>query len=75
MTRVDSAVRTAGDELRLPPLDYLQRYAYVLCEAETPAECADRLDAAAARVRLVWSPRPDRSPAYRRHPRHGPSEA
>jgi hypothetical protein len=50
------ALAGPGDELRLPPLDYLQRYAYVLCEADTPAECADRLDAAAAQVRLTRRP-------------------
>uniref|UniRef100_UPI0034E0364A ATP-grasp domain-containing protein n=1 Tax=Streptomyces flavofungini TaxID=68200 RepID=UPI0034E0364A len=52
------ALAGPGDELRLPPLDYLQRYAYVLCEADTPAECAARLDAAAERVHLVGRPLP-----------------
>ncbi|MEV5981317.1 ATP-grasp domain-containing protein [Streptomyces sp. NPDC052114] len=46
------ALAAPDDELRLPPLDYLQRYAYVLCEAGTPAACAARLDAATAQVHL-----------------------
>ncbi|MEU7577105.1 ATP-grasp domain-containing protein [Streptomyces sp. NPDC041068] len=50
------ALAGPGDELRLPPLDYLQRYAYVLCEAGTPAACAARLDAATAEVRLERRP-------------------
>lgn len=50
------ALAAPGDERGLPPLDHLQRYAYVLCEAGTPAECAARLDAAADQVRLKARP-------------------
>ncbi|MFF3644207.1 ATP-grasp domain-containing protein [Streptomyces sp. NPDC002564] len=50
------ALAAPGDELRLPPLDYLQRYAYVLCEADSAAECAARLTDAEARVRLEATP-------------------
>ncbi|MEV7194643.1 ATP-grasp domain-containing protein [Streptomyces sp. NPDC093510] len=51
-----AALAAPGDELRLPPSDFPQRYAYVLCEAGTPTECAARLDAAAGQVRLAARP-------------------
>ncbi|QEU90390.1 ATP-grasp domain-containing protein [Streptomyces kanamyceticus] len=51
-----TALAAPGDELRLPPLDYLQRYAYVLCAADTPEGCVGRLDEAEAQVALHARP-------------------
>lgn len=45
-----TALAAPGDELRLPPLDYLQRYAYVLCAGNTPEACTGSLDEAEAQV-------------------------
>ncbi|MFJ2768649.1 ATP-grasp domain-containing protein [Streptomyces sp. NPDC087300] len=51
-----SALADPGAALCLPPHDRLQRYAYVLCTGDTPAECAGRLDEAEAQVRLHGRP-------------------
>jgi biotin carboxylase len=45
-----------GTELRLPPGGYIARHSYVICAAETPAGCDNRLDAAAGAVRLRSEP-------------------
>ncbi|KQV17154.1 MULTISPECIES: ATP-grasp domain-containing protein [unclassified Kitasatospora] len=45
-----------GTVLRLPPGGYLARHSFVVCEADTLAACEQRLDAAAALVRLDASP-------------------
>jgi biotin carboxylase len=41
-----------GAHLGLPPRAHLGRYAYLICTGDGPAECAARLDAAAAATRL-----------------------
>lgn len=47
-----------GTELRLPPGGYIARHSYVICTADTPAGCDDRLDAAAGAVQLRSKPLP-----------------
>jgi carbamoylphosphate synthase large subunit len=51
-----AAMAEPGTTLRLPPGGYLARHSLVVCEAEDPAACAERLDAAAARVRIEADP-------------------
>lgn len=41
------AIARAGDVLRLPPRAHLARFAYLICAADDPGSCADRLEAAA----------------------------
>ncbi|MBE8516802.1 ATP-grasp domain-containing protein [Amycolatopsis sp. H6(2020)] len=41
-----------GTTLRLPPGGYLARHSFVVCEADDPETCAQRLDTAAASVRV-----------------------
>jgi hypothetical protein len=45
-----------GATLRLPPGGYLARHAFVVCEADDRGTCAERLDAAAALVRIDAEP-------------------
>lgn len=45
-----------GTTLRLPPGGYLARHSFVVCEADDRATCAQRLDTAAAMVRIVADP-------------------
>ncbi|MFJ1755057.1 ATP-grasp domain-containing protein [Kitasatospora sp. NPDC088134] len=47
-----AAIVEPGTVLRLPPRGYLGRYAYVICAADDPRTCAERLDRAAAAVLL-----------------------
>jgi biotin carboxylase len=49
-----AAMVPAGRELRLPPNGYLGRYAYAIATADSPAECAARLDAAIAQAHLEF---------------------
>lgn len=46
----------AGTMLRLPPRGFLNRAAYVICEAPTPRACEQALDAAAALVEVELAP-------------------
>src|SRR5207248_4584192 len=39
-----------GTTLRLPPGGYIARHSFVVCAADDPRTCADRLDAASALV-------------------------
>jgi hypothetical protein len=48
-----------GALLRLPPRGYLARHAYVVCEGRDGEQCRQRLDHAAASVRLRHDPAPD----------------
>lgn len=41
-----------GTTLRLPPGGYIARHSFVVCEAPGPLTCAERLEAAAALVRV-----------------------
>jgi biotin carboxylase len=41
------AIARPGDMLRLPPRAHIARFAYVICAADDPGSCADRLEAAA----------------------------
>ncbi|MBB5851199.1 ATP-grasp domain-containing protein [Amycolatopsis umgeniensis] len=45
-----------GTTLRLPPGGYLARHSFVVCEAEDRETCAQRLDSAAAMVRIDADP-------------------
>ncbi len=45
-----------GTVLRLPPGGYLARHSFVVCEADSVADCERRLDAAAALVETVTTP-------------------
>jgi ATP-grasp domain len=45
-----------GTTLRLPPGGYLARHSFVVCEADDPGTCAQRLDIAAAMVRIEAEP-------------------
>jgi carbamoylphosphate synthase large subunit len=45
-----------GDTVCLPPLAHVGRYAFVVAAADTPEECAARLDAAARLVGLGYEP-------------------
>jgi hypothetical protein len=45
-----------GTALRLPPGGYLARHSFVVCEADDRDTCAERLDAAAAMVRVEAEP-------------------
>jgi predicted ATP-grasp superfamily ATP-dependent carboligase len=45
-----------GTTLRLPPGGYLARHSFVVCAADDRATCAQRLDTAAAMVRIVADP-------------------
>jgi biotin carboxylase len=51
-----SPMAEPGTSLRLPPGGYLARHSFVVCEAEDPPACAERLTAAAALVRLDTDP-------------------
>jgi biotin carboxylase len=44
----------AGATVRLPPRAHIGRHAYVICTADDPATCADRLTAAAELVELKY---------------------
>jgi biotin carboxylase len=44
----------AGSTVRLPPRAHIGRHAYVVCTADDPAACADRLTAAADLVELKY---------------------
>jgi ATP-grasp domain/L-amino acid ligase C-terminal domain 2 len=44
----------AGATVRLPPRSHIGRHAYVVCTADDPAACADRLTAAAGLVELKY---------------------
>lgn len=44
----------AGATVRLPPRAHIGRHAYVICTADDPATCADRLTAAADLVELKY---------------------
>ena len=57
-----SAMVGPGTELRLPPGGYIARHSFVICEADDPASCAERLAAAAARVQLDAEPIPPPAP-------------
>jgi biotin carboxylase len=57
-----SAMVGPGTELRLPPGGYIARHSFVICEADDPAGCAERLAAAAARVRVDAEPIPPPAP-------------
>lgn len=50
------AITPAGTALRLPPKGYVPRYAFVICTADDPRTCEDRLEEAAGRVSLEWEP-------------------
>jgi hypothetical protein len=43
-----------GATVRLPPRAHIGRHAYVICTANDPATCADRLTAAAELVELKY---------------------
>jgi biotin carboxylase len=45
-----------GTRLRLPPGGYIARHSLVVCGAEDPATCVERLDAASALVRVDAEP-------------------
>ncbi|MBI3687573.1 MAG: ATP-grasp domain-containing protein [Actinobacteria bacterium] len=47
-----------GAVLLLPPRGYLSRYAYLICEANDPAECGALLDGASAQVEAILEPVP-----------------
>jgi biotin carboxylase len=49
-----AAMVPPGRELRLPPNGYLGRFAYAIATADTPRECAARLDAAVAQAHLKF---------------------
>ena len=55
-----------GTTLRLPPGGYLARHSFVVCSADDPQTCLDRLDGAAAAVRLESDPvgPPERKAAF-----------
>jgi hypothetical protein len=46
----------SGTLLRLPPGGYIARHSFVVCAADSVPDCEQRLDAAAALVRLVAEP-------------------
>jgi hypothetical protein len=52
------AMAQPGDALRLPPRAHIARHACVVCTAADPVSCADRLDQAAALVRLSYDALP-----------------
>ena len=51
-----SPMAEPGTTLRLPPGGYLARHSFVVCEADDPRTCLERLDAAAALVELDAEP-------------------
>jgi hypothetical protein len=53
---VASPMIEPGTTLRLPPGGYLARHSFVVCEADDSATCAQRLDVAAAMVRIDAEP-------------------
>jgi hypothetical protein len=53
-----AALVSPGTELRLPPREYVARYAYAICIAPDLAGCRRRLQAAANRLALEWRPLP-----------------
>lgn len=50
------AMVASGATVRLPPRAHIGRYAYVICTADDPAECAARLAEAAAQIALNHEP-------------------
>lgn len=50
------ALVPAGTELRLPPGGYLARHSFVVCTADNPTQCGQRLDTAIGAVRVVGDP-------------------
>jgi biotin carboxylase len=50
------ALVASGASLRLPPRAHIDRYAYVICTADDPAACAERLDEATAQITLNYEP-------------------
>ena len=51
-----------GTELRLPPGGYIARHSFVVCRADSPEECATRLDEAVSRVVLDAEPLAPKNP-------------
>jgi biotin carboxylase len=54
-----------GTQLRLPPGGYIARHSFVVCQADDPATCAERLAAAAALVEVDAEPVPPPPPGTR----------
>lgn len=50
------ALARAGDVLRLPPRAYLGRFGYLICTADDPGTCADRVAAAAKLTEIRCQP-------------------
>jgi biotin carboxylase len=57
-----SAMVAPGAELRLPPGGYIARHSFVICAADDPQSCDDRLTAASARVTVDAEPIPPPAP-------------
>jgi hypothetical protein len=51
-----------GTRLRLPPGGYIARHSFVVCQADDPAACAERLAAASALVDVDAEPVPSPPP-------------
>ncbi len=51
-----SALVEPGARLRLPPAEFISRYAYVICTGRDPEDCAVLLDRALSQTRLTAHP-------------------
>ena len=57
-----AAMVEPGTSLRLPPGGYIARHSFVVCAADDPATCAERLTTASALVELDADPLPPPAP-------------